>query len=73
MNKNITWIGKNAFEKPLAQSMMLGRNFCFELDRRISAINGDARELSFLLQRISIAIQSCVVLGLLCRYLGGHI
>ena len=30
-----------------------------ELGRRISAITGDARKLSFLLQRISIAIQRC--------------
>jgi hypothetical protein len=36
-----------------------GSQLLFELGRRISAITGDAREHSFLLQRISIAIQRC--------------
>ena len=36
-----------------------GSQLLFELGRRISAITGDAWELSFLLQRISIAIQRC--------------
>ena len=34
-----------------------GSQHLFELGRRISAITGDVRELSFLLQRISVAIQ----------------
>ena len=36
-----------------------GSQLLFELGRCILAITGDARELSFLLQHISIAIQRC--------------
>jgi hypothetical protein len=36
-----------------------GLSFLFELGRRMSAVTGDPREASFLLQRISVIIQRC--------------
>ena len=42
--------------KPWAQSMMLVTTFG-RIGRHISAITGDARELPFSLQRISVGIQ----------------
>ncbi len=34
-----------------------GLNFLTDIGQRISALSGDARETSFLLQRISVAVQ----------------